>query len=45
MDKAIQKLNQINWDKTKLQTNAKRFSKERFKKEVIEFVKRYAGAS
>jgi glycosyltransferase involved in cell wall biosynthesis len=45
MDKAIQKLSQINWDKTKLQTNAKRFSKERFKKEVIEFVKRYAGAS
>lgn len=36
---AIQKLNKINWDKAKLQANAKRFSKERFKRQIKEFVK------
>jgi len=45
MGSAIQRLNKIMWNKSKLQTNAKKFSKERFKKEVIEFVRRYAGAS
>jgi len=38
MGSAIQKLNRIRWDKSKLQTNAKRFSKERFEKEMNQFV-------
>ena len=42
---AIQRLNSISWDKTKLQSNAKKFSRERFKKEMLEFVRRHAGAS
>jgi glycosyltransferase involved in cell wall biosynthesis len=45
MGSAIRKLNSINWDKTKLQVNARRFSKERFEKKVLEFVRRHARAS
>jgi len=39
---AIKKFNKIRWDREKLQANARRFSKERFKKEMLEFVKKYA---
>ena len=42
---AIQKLNKINWDKAKLQANAKRFSKSRFKKEIVDFVNKHAGTT
>jgi glycosyltransferase involved in cell wall biosynthesis len=42
MSEAITKINNTNWDKRKLQSNARRFSKERFKKEVVEFVKKHA---
>jgi hypothetical protein len=38
LGKAIRKFNKARWDKKKLQINAKRFSKERFKKEINKFV-------
>ena len=42
--KAIKRFNRIKWDKKKLQAQAKKFSKERFKKEIKEFVKSHAKA-
>jgi len=42
MKEAIKKLQRTKWDKTKLQANAKKFSKERFKKEMLEFVRNHA---
>ena len=35
---AIRRFNKIKWDKEKLQNHAKRFSKERFNKEMLKFV-------
>jgi glycosyltransferase involved in cell wall biosynthesis len=35
---AIEKIEKTNWDREKLVANAKKFSKERFKKEVLEFI-------
>lgn len=42
LNKAIVSLNDKKWDKHKLIAQARRFSKERFIKEVKSFVKRYA---
>ncbi len=39
---AISKLKAINWDRKRIVENAKRFSKERFKKEMLEFIKTHA---
>ena len=36
---AVRKLERIKWDKEKLQKKARKFSKERFKKEVFRFIK------
>jgi glycosyltransferase involved in cell wall biosynthesis len=38
LKKAIMKFKKIKWDKKKLQANAKKFSKERFAKEIRKFV-------
>lgn len=38
---AIRRLGEGVWDKKKLQNHARKFSKERFKKEIIDFVERY----
>jgi glycosyltransferase involved in cell wall biosynthesis len=40
IEKAIEKLKKTKWNKTKLQTQAKKFSKERFIKEIREYVKK-----
>ena len=40
--KVVRKLGKIKWDKMKLQSQARKFSKERFKKQIREFVKKYA---
>lgn len=40
--KAIERFNRIKWDKKKLQEKVKKFSKERFKKEIKDFVERHA---
>lgn len=40
--RAIRKLNTIEWDKRKLQNQARKFSKERFKKQIEEFVEKHA---
>lgn len=45
IEAAIKKLERTKWDKEKLQRNARRFSKERFKREMREFVRNYAGTS
>ncbi|OGM04696.1 hypothetical protein A2129_02185 [Candidatus Woesebacteria bacterium GWC1_42_13] len=42
MEGASRRLESTKWDKEKLRENAKKFSNERFKKEMIEFVKRHA---
>ena len=36
---AIEKFNKIKWNKKKVQENAKRFSKERFEKELQRYIK------
>lgn len=38
----IQKIENTRWNREKLIQNAKKFSKERFKKEMLEFVKKHA---
>lgn len=40
--KAIKRFNRMKWDKSKLQSNAKKFSKKRFVGEIQEFVKKHA---
>ena len=40
IQRAMKRFNQIKWDKEALQTHAKKFSKERFKKEIKNFVKK-----
>jgi glycosyltransferase involved in cell wall biosynthesis len=40
--KAVDKFNKISWGKAKLQRHAKRFSKERFKKEMLKFIEKHA---
>lgn len=42
--KAIEKLNRTNWNKKLIQNNARRFSKERFEKEMIKFVRKVTNA-
>ena len=39
---AIRKIESTKWDRNKLQNQAKKFSKERFKKQMVEFVTKYA---
>ena len=41
--KAIERFNKIKWDRSKLINNAKKFSKSRFKKEIVDFVNKHAG--
>jgi len=43
LKEAIKKIEETKWNREKLLLNAKRFSKERFKKEMLEFVRRYVG--
>lgn len=38
LEKAIKRFNKINWDKKKLHKNARKFSKERFVREIVGFV-------
>ncbi len=44
LKKAIERFNKTKWDKKKIQENAKKFSKERFEKEIIEFVRKVTDA-
>ena len=41
MGNAIERLKRVRWDREKLQANAKRFSKERFKRQIKEFVEKH----
>ena len=36
--KAIERFNKIKWDENKLRNNARKFSKERFVKEIEEYI-------
>ena len=46
LEKAIQKFNKTKWSKMAIQANAKKFSRERFEKEVLKFInKAYARTS
>lgn len=40
LKKAIEKFNLVKWNKTTIQNNAKRFSKERFNKEIKKFIEK-----
>ena len=40
--KAVKRLGNMKWDKKKLQNQVKKFSKERFKKQMLEFVNKHA---
>jgi len=42
---AVKRFESIKWDKEKLIANAKKFSKERFKKEMLSFINKYARTS
>jgi len=42
LGKAIKRFNRIEWDKKRLQRQARRFSKERFEREIKQFVQKYA---
>ncbi len=43
--KAINRFNKLKWDKQIIQKHAQKFSKERFKKEMLELVRKYARTS
>lgn len=43
--KAIRKLSKTKWDRKGLQSQAKKFSKERFKKQMLKFVDDHAGVT
>lgn len=46
LEKAIEKFNKIKWNRVAIQNHAKKFSKERFEKEMVQFVnKAYARTS
>lgn len=42
---ALNKIYKTNWDKNKLRKNAERFSKERFEREMLQFINSHAGTS
>lgn len=42
LKKAIERFNRIKWDKKKLQRQARKFTKERFEREIKQFVQKYA---
>lgn len=42
LKKVIEKFDKINWDRKVIQNHARKFSKERFKKEMLRFIKKYA---
>jgi len=42
IDDAVSKIEKTKWSREKLLLNAKKFSKERFKKEIKEFIKKHA---
>ncbi len=43
--KAIQRFNKLKWDKNKIMAHAQKFSKERFKKQMLQLVNKYAGTT
>jgi len=45
LTKAIKKFEKLSFKKSDLTNHAKKFSEERFKKEVVQFVNKYAGAT
>ena len=45
LGKAIERFNKMKWDMKVIQKNAERFSKERFKKQMVELVGKYAGVT
>lgn len=42
---AVQRFNKLKWDKQKIMTHAQKFSKARFKIQMLELVEKYAGTS
>lgn len=42
---AIERFNKLKWDRTAIKKHAQKFSKERFKKQMLELVNKYAGTS